>query len=393
MPLRKHYYNSLRAGIMAFISVMIFASVRAQEDAPSSLPIPLDVAITATISAEAFFDHWLINVQAGDILQVTMTGTDGLAPLVGVVTPGRTLDASSSAGAVNGSVTVTYSVPQDGGYIIVATRAGSEIGTTVGGYSLLVRNLNPQPTATPDYTIFLPPSVPCGETTAMPIFSVSVLREAFDSVAYSIRVYGFDGFRPALLITLNDMQTCITTPADALGDSVIFPGETAITLGADDLATTAQAVIDEDSQLIAIEIAIASLDPIPSGRFVAVIGGFRLEPAHDSDPISGRINPIAGTQGISALLALIGINNRLDPALLIGAGRCDDAGTRTCPDFPSLMGAGVRLNNGVALVGDRFDAGVRFTSAYRTDVQAVSFGGTTRGEYGIVIFSETTPLS
>ena len=111
------------------------------------------------------------------------------------------------------------------------------------------------------------------------------------------------------------------------------------------------------------------------------------------DPISGRINPIAGTQGISALLALIGINNRLDPALLIGAGRCDDAGTRTCPDFPSLMGAGVRLNNGVALVGDRFDAGVRFTSAYRTDVQAVSFGGTTRGEYGIVIFSETTPLS
>ncbi|MBK8023254.1 MAG: hypothetical protein IPK19_17955 [Chloroflexi bacterium] len=384
---------AIKLGIGLAIFSLVQGSLLAQGDSPSFLPASLGQDIPGTISEEAFFDHWQIDVQQGDVLQIVMTGSDGLAPLIGILDPARTLQAASDEGAPDGAVSLTYTVPLGGRYIVVATRAGSELGTTVGSYVLRIENLNPQPTPTPlGYAPLVP--IDCGDgttlTEATPYLSVRLRREPFDAVNYSIRVYGFEGFDPVLHVETDSGESCVGTMADAMGDRILFPDGDVFTRSPDDLFATAQRVLTEaDFADGDVRLTFANLNGT-QGRFAAVIGGFRIEPADDQDTLILQLAPDVAMQGGSALVYTIGVNNRLDPTLLWADQRCDDAGRRTCAEVPAIAGGGIVLNNGVEILGDRFDAGVRVTAPDPVEVQIVSFGSTTRGEYAVVVYGENS---
>lgn len=372
------------AGLVLMVTMA--AGTAGAQDAASRLPITFGEEVQGTITNEAFFDHWTFDARAGDVLQITMTGFDGLAPLVGILNSVETLQAASTEGAVNGAISLRYDVPEDGSYLIVATRAGTQNGTTTGGYRLRVDNLNPEPADTPSSADN--PLIPfdCNGSSATPILTIEFARDDYDAIAYSIRVYGFEGAQPVVRVQSGQVEVCDTTPVDALGDQVTFPGEATLTLTEADLATTVQHVITEEGiDPLGIRVTFANLNG-NAGRFAAVIGGFRIEPGTDIDRYRFQLAPERIDAGRGVLFYAVGINNRLDPTVLWDGGHCDDAGRRGCEDVPLINRAGIRLNNGVAVIGDRFDAGAQISMPGDNEYQVLSFEGTTNGEYALLLF-------
>ncbi len=317
-----------------------------------------------------------------------MTAANGLAPLIGILDKDGTLLTRSVDGGVDETVDLNFDIPSDGDYLIVATRVGNQSGTTTGSYSLRVDNLNPPPTRDPR---FQDVTFPCGSSEATAAASIHFAREEGDNGAYSMRVYGFDGFQPVIHVESGSYDACITDPADAAGDVVTFPGERPLTIAEADLSHTVQAVITGSSiDPSSITVTIGSADD-HAGRYLAVIGGFAIEPSTDRDDMEARLAPLPAQGGASLLLYVIGVDNRLDPSIIIESGRCDDAGRRGCEDVPSINNAGVILNNGVRVVGDRFDAGVRISDAEPHHVEILSFSGTTHGEYALMLIGELPP--
>jgi len=90
-------------------------------------------------------------------------------------------------------------------------------------------------------------------------------------------------------------------------------------------------------------------------------------------------------------------NSRLDPQLeLLSTGLvCDDAGRRGCEDVPSFNRAGATLHEGegTAIVGDRFDAGLRLAPGNPDpqDIELRAFDGNTTGNYVIVVIGQLPP--
>lgn len=387
--MRRQPQTAVRTMVAVLLMTLFAASGLLAQEQASRLPIFYGEEVAGTISSEVFFDHWLLDAETGEQVRVTMTGSDGLSPLIGILDPGQNLQATSTEGAVNGAVSLTYTIPQRGTYTIVATRAGSQIGTTTGSYRMLIDNLNPQPIPTPDAFSLIDGPFTCGETTAVSFFAIDFGREEFDAVSYSVRVYGFDGFQPVLQIqTDSETPICITTPANALGDQVSFPGEPAITLTDADLAATVQHILTEpDFTQGFVRLTVGNLGDA-DGRFAMVIGGFRIEPAADFDPFTIQLSPEAVDAGRSAVVYAIGVNNRLDPRVEWAEAACDDAGRRTCEDVPPITGSGVVFNEGVSVLGDRFDAGTALTTGDYRIMSVISFGGTTRGEYALLVYGE-----
>lgn len=368
--------------------IVLLAGVVQAQDTVTSIPIPYGQDVTGEISAGAFFDHWLLDARAGNRIYIRMTASNGLAPLVGILSAGGSLLARSTTGAVDGTVDLAFTIPADERYIVVATRVDNEFGTTTGAYTLRVDWLNPPPTRDPR---FQDVTFACGTVEATAVSSLHFAREDADNGAYSLRVYGFDGFQPVIRVESGEHDDCITTPADAAGDIITLPGERPITMTEADLSHTVQHVITSDNaDPSSITITIGSADG-ETGRFVAVIGGFTIEPATDLDDMEARLAPRPAQADAALLLYVIGVNNRLDPAAIIESGRCDDAGRRGCEFIPSIAGAGVNLNNGVTVTGDRFDAGVSLADADPHRVEIVSFGGTTHGEYALLLIGALPP--
>jgi len=110
-----------------------------------------------------------------------------------------------------------------------------------------------------------------------------------------------------------------------------------------------------------------------------------------------RVGPRAALYGpLDVYAVAVGDNNRLDPVLrLIGPtgdviASCDDAGRRGCADVLPIADAGVILNQGTRLVGDRFDAGLRLPPGWVT-LEVASFGGNTRGSYALIFVGGIAP--
>lgn len=375
---------------IVLLTLLSDASLTRAQDSVTSRPIVYGEDVSGEISDGAFFDHWQLNARAGARIYVRMTGANGLAPLIGILSEGGTLLTRSANGMVDSTVDLNFDIPADGTYIIVATRVDNEFGTTTGAYTLRVDWLNPPPTRDPR---FQDVTFPCGSAEATAAATIHFAREDTDNGAYSLRVYGFDGFQPVIRVQSGEHDDCITTPADAAGDVVTFPGERPITITEADLSATVQHVINsENADPASITVMIGSLDGQP-GRYVALIGGFAIEPSTDRDVIDARLAP-RPAQGDTALLVYaIGVNNRLDPSVIIESGRCDDAGRRGCEDVPAIADAGVILNNGVRVVGDRFDAGVLITDTDPHTIQILSFSGTTHGEYALLLIGELPPVT
>jgi hypothetical protein len=373
------------------IALLFVGAARAQDDAATSLPISYGQEVTDTISDVAFFDHWQINAKAGDRLYIRMGAADGLQPLIGILNAGGTLLARSSEGNANDAINLTFDVTQDGLYIIVATRAGNQSGSSAGSYTLFVDNLAAAPTRDPIYqdVTFL-----CNDSDALAVATIHFAREDTDNGAYPIRVYGFAPFQPAIRVQSGSSDVCITRQAAAFGDVLTLPGERPITLTDAELPYTAEYLLTGENtpDPSSITITIGSYGQMP-GRYLVLIGGFAIEPSSDEDVLDLRLAPFPGNNGRAPMLVYaVGVNNRLDPSVITGDNtRCDDAGRRGCDDVPSFDGAGVILNNGVRITGDRFDAGVRIADTQPHPLRIVSFSGTTRGEYALILTGELPP--
>ncbi len=370
--------------------VLLAGMVRAQESVASSLPIHYGETVSDDISNEAFFDHWQITAQVHDRLYVRMAAAGGLQPLIGILSAGGNLLAHSTGGSANETVDVSFDVPEDGLYIIVATRVGNQSGSSTGTYTMSVENLNLPPTRDPNYQDV---TFQCAQSDAMAAATIHFAREDSDNGAYPIVVYGFDDFQPVIRVQSGDSDVCITDPATAAGDVLTLPGERPLTVTDADLKQTAEYTLTSANtpDPSSITITIGSYNQMP-GRYLAVIGGFAIEPISDVDEMDVRLAPLPGNNGRAPMqLYVIGVNNRLDPSIITTTGRCDDAGRRGCDDVPPITGAGVILNNGVQIVGDRFDAGVRLADTLPHALQIISFSGTTHGEYALLLTGYLPP--
>ncbi len=361
------------------------ASVRAQ-DAPTLLPISYGQEVSGAINDQQFFAHWELVTRAGDHFTIRMTGADGLRPLIGILGPDGTLLARSDDGAVDGTVELDFTAPAVDAYRIVATRVGNQSGTTRGTYVLRVDLLDSPPARDPAYqdVTFL-----CGAVEATALASIRFARETADNGAYSLRVYGLDGFQPVIRVQTGGADTCTSEPADAVGDVIALPGERPITLT--DASATAQVILTgENADPQAMLVTIGSVAD-QTGRYLAVIGGFNVEPSTDTDDYAIRLAPRPAQGAARLLIYAVGLNNRLDPGISSDLGTCDDAGRRGCEDIPSFDGAGVIFNGGVRVIGDRFDTGIRIDDAAQHYLQVLSFSGTTHGDYALFLLGSLPP--
>src|SRR4051812_9063729 len=87
-----------------------------QTDSVTVTDITYDSVEQDTITNKAFYDWWRIQASAGDVMVVEMGGSDGLAPLIGVLDSTGNLVAKSPEGQPNQSVSMDYTVPNDGQY-------------------------------------------------------------------------------------------------------------------------------------------------------------------------------------------------------------------------------------------------------------------------------------
>ncbi len=377
----------MRRLLMVVLLLLIAPGVVARaQDTTTMQPISYGQAVSGTITDDQFFAHWRFVTGAGDHLQIQMTGADGLRPLIGLLGPDGSLIARSDDGDIDGTVELDFTAPAIDEYRIVATRVGNQDGTTTGTYTLRIDRLNPQPTRDPAYqdVTFL-----CGTVEATALVSFHFAREPEDNGAYSLRVYGLDGFQPVIRVQTGGDDTCTRDPADAVGDVITLPGERPITLTS--ASATAQIVLtSENADPGAMLITIGSADDQP-GRYLAVIGGFTIEPSTDTDDYAIRLAPRPAHDGAPLLVYAVGLNNRLDPGISGDLGTCDDAGRRGCEDIPSFDGAGVIFNGDTRALGDRFDAGMRITDADQHYLQVLSFSGTTHGDYALFLLGSLPP--
>ncbi len=380
----------LRRLILLCWILLLASVVQAQADTATSYPIAYGQNVSGQISSDAIFDHWLLNASAHDRIDVHMTGAGGLQPLIGILDANGNLLAHSDNGQINGFVDLTYEIPSAGQYIIVATRVGNQYGTTVGGYTLEVDLLNPPPTRNPLYQDV---TFPCSGFDATAAASIQFAHEDTDNGEYSIRVYGLDGFQPVLRFQSGSLDSCITAPAQALGDVVTLPGQRPVALAQTDLSHTVQFVINSQnaSDPNAILLTIGSANG-QGGAYLAVIGGFAIEPAADTDNYSVRLAPIPAQANAPLLFYAIALNNRLDPTVTTDTSECDDAGRRGCEDVPSALGVGTIFNNGVSVIGTRFDAGAKISDSLPHNLQVVSFKSTTHGAYAVLLIG-SLPIS
>lgn len=95
-------------------------------------------SVSGTLTATSFMHLYDFEGQAGEEITISMTGAGNLDAYLGLFDPAGEVIAEDddSLGALNAVITVT--LPQTGTYLIAATRAGIDEGTTVGDYTLEV---------------------------------------------------------------------------------------------------------------------------------------------------------------------------------------------------------------------------------------------------------------
>ncbi|MBZ0295436.1 MAG: hypothetical protein K8L99_22945 [Anaerolineae bacterium] len=384
--------------------IFLFSAIvaSAQVDEPGAEVLSYDSIVSDEINADAIFDWWFIDAQEGDEMVVDMQGSDGLAPLLGLLDPNGTLVTRSDDGVADGSVTLDYTIPADGQYVIVATRAGNENGTTTGSYQLRVRRANGPVTRVNPYqeVIFR-----CND---MQVTNTAILEFYDDSdqvSAYRINVYGVGDFVPVIRVELDNLNvTDCSSDSQAMGgDSYTLPGQDTITLEGDLLEHAAQLTITGAKQAGTVLLTIGSRDGVP-GQYVAVIEGFYIDPANDRDTLRVGQGPLAASAPLLVYM-VGGKNERLDPAIALEEENepddsqastaivCDDAGRRDCDQVPSVAGLQVMIGEDVEIQGDRFDAGALLPAGDPSLRPLVlsSFSGNTSGSYSLVLIGELPP--
>ncbi|MBC7812255.1 MAG: hypothetical protein H7175_13955 [Burkholderiales bacterium] len=378
--------------LMLIVCLLLSFTAQAQDDVPTINDLVYDAVVEGDISNSAFYDWWRVEAQAGDVLVAQMAADAGLAPLLGLLSPGGDLVARSPDGLINDVVELEYTIPEDGQFTLVTTRVGNRDGNTTGRYRLQLRRASgvDTTTRTDDYqdVVFVCEGVDGEATTAV---TLNFAEDSGASPGYRVSVYGLDGFEPVLRVHLSavDEQYCITDASALVGDTFTLPGEAAVTLTEDDLDHAAQVEIRTPDEVGQVTLTIASRSGT-SGRYLAVIEGLNIAP-RESDRLEVRLGPLARDTALLLYGVATGIS-RLDPYLELSDAEiaCDDAGRRGCEDILTFDGAGVTHSTGVTVIGDRFDAGLRLEPGTPDEigVEIGSFNNSTYGDYALVLIGE-----
>jgi hypothetical protein len=341
----------------------------------------------------------LIDARAGEVMVVTMASRSALQPLIGILDPDGTLVGRSEDGAAGSTVTLEYTAQADGVYTIVATRVGNENGTSTGEYELQVRRAN---TPVEQVNPYQEVTFRCQDYE---VTNAVTLEWSDDQASfYRTSVYGMDGFSPAIRVVLStpELTDCSSDSQAMGGDRYTLPGaETVnITAGTPDAA---QLTISGAGQAGVVTLTIGSIDG-STGRYMAIIEGFSIDPADDIDLLRIGHAPKAALTPLLVYM-VADKSTRLDPAILApdeptnsGSVVCDDAGRRGCEAVASVDGLNVLITaadaEDVEIVGGRFDAGALFPIADPEQQLRVlelgSFSGNTQGGYTLVVIGELT---
>lgn len=381
------------------------------EDVPLTLPIGFDRLVEESISQRAFYDWWTIDLQENDEIRIEMTASDGLVPLVGVLTEQRDLVARSDAEeqpVANGVVELTFTAETDGEYTIIATREGNDAGTSTGTYTLYVELLARIPARENDR---IPVEFRCNEdvaTTALyfqPMDEFDALPEPLigdPNTRLRITAIGIGDFEPMILLQVADReedQSCVdVSPITAEGfgyRALGLQSDGEIPIG--HIVQSSISMDELDWADFGIEVLIGSRDGQP-GHFIVSVEGLAISNRRDTDLIPIRRGPMARNTPISVYM--IATSLRFDPLLSLSDvdetlyASCDDAGLGDCADMPSgeTLSFSMSYPDGVAetMTGTRFDAGVMLFPDF-LDVQELilqSRSNSTHGTYALMFVGE-----
>lgn len=370
-------------------------------DKPNIQPVNYDDVVTETINDLAPYDWWQLQAIEGEIIVVDMTGEEGLAPLIGLLSPGGILvaDTLEEQSAPNSKTTLEYTADESGMYTIIASRQGRLEGETTGSYTLQIRRAN---STAERLNPFQDVTFRCADYEVTTVATIVFAEDTAQVEFYRITLLGLDDFDPIIRINVSqqDATDCSEDTQVMGGDVFMPPGGEPILLDEERLEHGAQLTIRSADQMGTVTLTIGSKNGTV-GHYMAVIEGFQINPASDVDSVQFRLGPFARDSAMDVYM-VGAVNTRLDPFIRIRSEvegiedvLCDDAGKRGCMNIPAFTGAGVRFNNGTDIIGDQFDAGVRLQPGH-PDPITVEFGSRekdTHGAYTIVILGELPPRS
>jgi hypothetical protein len=384
-------------------------------ETPLYAPLSIGQSVDGSITSEAFFDWWSVNLQEGDEIIIEMYASEGLEPLLGFLDINRDLIARSDTMRVepaNGIAVIQYEVQETGQYIIVPTRNGNENGTSTGRYRLetmLISQSIPQQE-------LMPVEFRCGELVGNSALSIAFSEEAYEQLPnpeapdeivfefFRLTVYGLDGFEPMIRVEADinpDAPLDCSDDAQRIaGNTLVLPDGTDLIYSEDDITTTAQLSLRNattESQFGNIRFLIASKTGT-QGRYVAVLEGLALQERNDVDYVDLRQGALARDNDLT--IYMVGGNDtRLNPYMTLFDTRgevlavCNDAGQGGCLQTPTFAGYGTQipLESGLLdLRADRFDAGVVLSdnSLDPFILELESNNGDTRGNYTLYFIGE-----
>lgn len=410
--------KSLLLAAAAFLLLPLPALAQDEEaDQPTIQQIALETVVEDTITDRSFFDWWQVQLSSGDILEVQMLASDGLVPLLGLLSSGGDLLARSDdegPAEMDGTVVLTFTVEEGGLYTIVATRDGNDRGTSTGRYVLRASCINcgierPNPYHMVEFR--------CGEDVAVTAFTISFMENHGPPGSrttpifefYRLTVYGIDGFQPVIRALAEIQETPLDCSDDGSvmpGNSYTLPGQPPATVTEDDLPYMAQLTLQNISTTDLfgeITFTVGSKNGAP-GRYMAVLEGMSISSRSDHDALIVRLGPLARyTEMLVYMVADAG--TRLDPYMqLYEEGpleddhvpvACDDAGGRGCEHILPFTGAGTTImaGEGRTIVGDRFDAGLLLAPGHPDPnvLLLSSRDNRTSGGYSLVFIGELPP--
>ena len=394
--------------LFALLLPTTMALSQTERDFPLEVPITLGSTVGDTITEEALYDWWVVNLNEGDTILIEMQGYDGLAPLIGVLDNSRQVIARSDDSGdaeVDGLATLEFRAEQAGEYRIVASRAGAASGSTTGTYTLLATLISSIPTR---QNLAAETQFRCD---TLLINNALSLHFAEDVVippdltpgapveSYLITVASFDAFEPAIRVvseTIGAQLDCTRDASRMPGTTFNIPGHPSLTVT--DSAHAAQvAAISTAADLLLgdLVITVGGLEGT-SGRFVVLLQGRRLDSRRAPDVLNVKLGPRARHSTMTVYM-IADKDSRLDPHLTltnadgIVLAECDDAGARECADVPSARGLRVVGADGSVIVeGGRYDAGLIFqlNSAEPFSLYMGSRNFDTTGPYAVLIIAE-----
>jgi hypothetical protein len=385
--------------LLLVLLLPVAATAQGDPNRPGVFPISYNAPVTETITAGGIYDWWQFDGLPGDQLRVTMTASEGLEPLVGLLTPNRDLVARSDDGAADSTVVLTHTLEEAGEFTVVATRVGNADGTSTGRYELLLERTN-APVEPPDRyreVTFL-----CNQEEVSNVLTLAIEDDNAQTDFIGVSVYGLDGFQPSLRSTLEfDFspfydQFCFRPidgegPGFGRGDTLQLPGEDEITITDNAVKTNFR----DASAFGVYELNVGAVGDAP-GRFVVVIDGMTVGRDGDRDLLEIGLGPLAREDSVR-VYAVSDKTSRLDPFIELvdddieRLQGCDDAGRRDCAEVPTIEGfrtTSVELER--TLAGGPFDAGLLLAPGEpgRMLVLFGGFEGRTYGDYAIVIVGE-----